>query len=338
MSRTKDELTNQELGQEYYGRLDAIAQDLSASIQKLKGGGTAPEVIDQATVELSKLRKNFTDAVPYLPSYDQRTLDLKIKSIESGLEGARTARAPKAKFAFKRKAAKPAASSPVSSPPPSTALSTSVIPTNKPPTSGLSISGHSHKYLSLASLALPWSSASDLTISDLDHCIVNLIPSSANPDYPQELAFTALHAKNLNNTILVLPIITGSALLHDMKNCVIALGSRQFRIHASSQVDVYITISSNPIIEHCSATRFTAYPAVLRCPTPMPVLTQTDSVRPEAQGGNSYLAVQDFSHIRATPSPNWSALAQAASILDGKWPLSAVGDVDEVLQDLLPSW
>lgn len=220
--------------------------DLSALLQKLKEAGNSPDIIDQATVELSKLRKDFADAVPHLPSYDQRNLDLvsifsidffgnrqygsqKIKVIESSLEGARTAGAPKAKFAFKRKAAKPAASSSVPSPPPSTLPSTIATPVKTPPASGLSIAGHSHKYLSLSSFASLWSSASDLTISDLDHCIVNLIPSGANADYPQDLMFTALHARNLNNTILVLPIITGSALLHDMKNCVIALGSRQVR-------------------------------------------------------------------------------------------------------------
>ena len=39
-------------------------------------GNPAPEAIDKVTVELSKLRKDFTDAVPYLPSYDRRNLDL----------------------------------------------------------------------------------------------------------------------------------------------------------------------------------------------------------------------------------------------------------------------
>lgn len=108
--------------------------------------------------------------------------------------------------------------------------------------------------------------------------------------------------------------------------------------------------------------RFAPYPAVLRCLTSIPALTQIDSAKPvrlhfpfsrairvlnaiayrlpspqEAQVGDSYLAVQDFSHIRATPSPNWSVLPPDASIIDPQWPLSAVGDVDGILPDLLPS-
>ena len=54
------------------------------------------------------------------------------------------------------------------------------------------------------------------------------------------------------------------------------LTCRQFRIHTSSQVDVYIAASSNPIIEHCSAMRFAAYPTALRHPTSTTISDLTD--------------------------------------------------------------
>ncbi|TBU45487.1 tubulin binding cofactor C-domain-containing protein [Dichomitus squalens] len=338
MAEQKTELTNQELGQRYYGRLDAAVQDLATKLQKIKEGGATSETVEEATVDLSRLRKDFTDAIPHLPSYDQRNIDQKIKAIESDLERVRGAAVPKTKFAFKRKAANTTASAAVPRPPtPTIPIPPGSASPDTPATSGLSISGHSHRYLTLSSVSSPWSSASDLTISDLNHCIVNLIPSEANPNYPSGLAFTALHVKNLSNTVLVLPIITGSALLHDMKNCVIALGSRQFRIHASSQVDVYITAFSSPIIEHCSAMHFAAYPASLKHFTLTQSSVLTDPTRQDVQSNENHLAVQDFSHIRATPSPNWSTLPQEAAIQDGQWPLSPVENVDAVLQGLLPS-
>ena len=34
-------------------------------------------------------------------------------------------------------------------------------------------------------------------------------------------------------------------------------------MHASSKVDVYLSITSNPIIEHCKEIRFFAYPRAL---------------------------------------------------------------------------
>lgn len=50
---------------------------------------------------------------------------------------------------------------------------------------------------------------------------------------------------------------------------------------------------------------------------------------------SNYLAVQDFSHIRATPSPNWSPLPEDRGISDDRWPVSRE-NLKEVLQTLLP--
>ena len=38
----------------------------------------------------------------------------------------------------------------------------------------------------------------------------------------------------------------------------------QFRMHTSRNVDVYISFTSNPIIEDCSEIRFSGYPHSLR--------------------------------------------------------------------------
>ena len=48
--------------------------------------------------------------------------------------------------------------------------------------------------------------------------------------------------------------------------------------------------------------------------------------------------MQDFSHIRATPSPNWSALEEEEeAIRDEQWPLDSADSVQGVLSQLLPS-
>ncbi|KAH9903380.1 tubulin binding cofactor C-domain-containing protein [Cubamyces lactineus] len=327
--------TNQELTQQFYTRFQAGTSELLGQLDSLRNGSASFQAIDSVAAEVARIRKDLTDAIAFLPGYDQRQCDNKLKDIEAQVEALRSATAPKSKFAFKRKA-KPAASpAPViSSPSESIAASTPQSASHQTVngsssashTSGLRLSGHSHSYLTVSSLSTPWSAASDLTISDLDHCVVNLIPSPANPDVPADLTFTALHVRNITNSVLVLPIITGSALLHDMKNCVIALGSRQFRMHTSSGVDVYISIASNPIIEHCSAIRFADYPSSLR-PTS---LSATQDIK------SNYLAVQDFTHIRATPSPNWSALSPEHQIADDAWPLST-GSATDMLHALLPT-
>ncbi|KAI0705377.1 tubulin binding cofactor C-domain-containing protein [Earliella scabrosa] len=334
--------TNQELTQQYLARTQAAIFELSGQLESVKNGSATSDAIEKAALELARLRKDFTDAIAFLPAYDQRQVDKQLKDVEAQLETLRSSAAPKSKFAFKRKAAKPT-SSPAAPAQNAPAASPAIAPTPaQAATPGLSISGHSHEYLTLASLSSPWSSASDLTISDLDHCIVNLVPSEANADVPSHATFTALHVRNLSHTVLILPIIAGSALLHDMNNCVIALGSRQFRMHTSSQVDVYIAISSNPIIEHCSAIRFADYPPSLRrarLGSSDPTRTDpTSTLDPDPEYKSNYLAAQDFSHIRPTPSPNWSALPPHAAVPDGAWPLALSGGcgVEEGLQRLLP--
>ncbi|KAI9060089.1 hypothetical protein FKP32DRAFT_1595827 [Trametes sanguinea] len=321
--------TNQELTQEFYARFQAATSDLLAQLETLRDGPTTSETVEKLAAVQAKLRKDLTDAIAFLPGYDQRQCENKLKEIESQLETLRTAAAPKAKFSFKRKV-KPTASATTSAPPahqtapPSNeASAASTTSESRPPTSGLYLSGRKHGYLTISSLSSPWCAASDLTISDLDHCIVNLVPSEANPGASPDLTFTALHARNITNSVLILPIISGSALLHDITNCVIALGSRQFRMHTSTRVDVYISIASNPIIEHCSAIRFADYPSCLRKGT------LTDATL------SNYLAVQDFSHIRATPSPNWSALPVDSAIADAEWPL-AQREVEATLRRILP--
>ncbi len=52
--------------------------------------------------------------------------------------------------------------------------------------------------------------------------------------------------------------------------------------------------------------------------------------------GNN-ISVQDFSHIRPTPSPNWALLAENEMIRESDWPVHGDVDVDEVLRNLLPS-
>src|SRR5882762_2194985 len=84
-------------------------------------------------------------------------------------------------------------------------------------------------------------------------------------------------------------------------------------MHASTDVDVYLSIPSNPIIEHSSSIRFAAYPTSLYLPEQptsvsvcLLILIEfpSDLSKPNLQN-NKYTSVQDFSHIRPTQSPNW---------------------------------
>lgn len=141
-----------------------------------------------------------------------------LRSWEQSLETLRSASKPKSKFSFKRKEpAVPARTAVVPSVP--AARSVEI------PSTYLTLASHSNARLSWSSLPnareFP---ESDLTIADLDHCIVDLVETSDTGHKP---VLTALHIRNLKNTILLLPVTKGSVLLHNLTRCIIVVGCHQ---------------------------------------------------------------------------------------------------------------
>jgi hypothetical protein len=139
---------------------------------------------------------------------------------------------PKSKFAFKRRPAA-AADTNLKSPPCST--QTPLQPQNAPPPAAssthLSLSSHSNRYLTREDLPSHLAQ-SDLSISDLNHCIVNLLPSalsSSSSGIDTPLVISALHARKLSDCVVLLPDVDGSALIHDLERCVVVLGCHQVR-------------------------------------------------------------------------------------------------------------
>ncbi|KAI0267459.1 tubulin binding cofactor C-domain-containing protein, partial [Gloeopeniophorella convolvens] len=274
----------------------------------LKDSSASENAQQELMLDVRKLRKSLTDATSLLPSYDQRQCQSQMAALEQALEEMRAASAPKAKFSFKRKATKPVSSpAPATSYPPLPAAQSREESALPAVSTFHNLGPRSHVRLSLqdiSTLARADSPSSDLTISSLDRCIVDLcsaIPEAEPASYQDPLSLTALHMRDLKNTILILPNLKGSVLLYNLHNCTIIVGCHQarlpFRMHNATNVHVYLGISSNPVVEHCSAITFAGYPASI------------SSLHPTVAAGlpSNHADVQDFSHIRATASPNWTA-------------------------------
>ena len=113
-------------------------------------------------------------------------------------------------------------------------------------------------------------------------------------------------------------------------------------MHTSTKIDVYLSIASNPIIEHCSSIRFAIYPTSLwnkSAEEKVPHDGYLFQVFPNYlwQGPSVNLNVQDFSHIRPTPSPNWSVLPEDGVV--AAWPLDSNMEperLEECLNGFLP--
>ncbi|KAG1819266.1 tubulin binding cofactor C-domain-containing protein [Suillus subaureus] len=218
------------------------------------------------------------------------------------------------KFAFKRKVKIPASASTETATLPDRA-NAPAIPTSTISSASRTISNHSNRYLSRSCLSDPSSSTDHVEVSiiRISSSVLNLVTTtneltlSANA-----ISLPALNIRDIHNSILILGTVDGSIMLHDLTNCVVVARCHQFRMHNSTAIDAYLDITSNPIIESCDQVRFGVYPSELK--------TTTDQPPPVTENHTDFpFLPQDFSHIRATPSPNWRALEEDELVHD--WPL-----------------
>jgi len=201
-----------------------------------------------------------------------------LKSWEQALEKLQTnqtSTGTKPRFVFKRKdkSEKPTPDAPeVKAPIPAETI--------RSPTSHLSLTSKSGCLLTFASLPEVSSITidSELIIADLDNCIVDLMEGDS-----AIMAPTAIHIRNVINCVLLLPVIKGSVLLHDLQRCVVVMigchqvrpmlalqapaasppwlltDPTQFRMHTSKRVDVHLSSAAKPIIEKCTDICFSEY-------------------------------------------------------------------------------
>ncbi|KAN0139295.1 Tubulin binding cofactor C domain containing protein [Lactarius tabidus] len=284
--------------QDVYSQFQASRTDLIARLEAAKHSPTLDNDLQELALDIRKLRKHLTDATSFLPSYDLRQCQAQMDLLEQTLEETRSASLPKKKFAFKRKADR--------APVPTLPRSPQAAPA-QPGRDQLStvstfhkLSAHSNRRLSLKSLPTFGDDTPtfDLTISDLNRCVVDLCSPATISSPHRELPLTAVHIRDLKDTILILPNVKGSVLFHNLHTCTVIVACHQFRMHSSTHVRVYLATVSNPVIEDCSAIAFAEYPSFVSSLNP-PVAESLPS-------NSNHTNIQDFSHIRPTPSPNWT--------------------------------
>ena len=230
-----------------FSPLSRVDPGLADRLEASKNNTTSDNDWQQLALDIRKLRKSLTDATSFLAAYDQRQcqavrspniigltwihpLIQQMDLLEQTLEEIRSASLPKTKFAFKRKTNKtPLFAAPT--PPPSSPGASELG--KRDGLSGSSdfhkLSSRSHCRLSLQSIPTFGAGPplSNLTISDLDRCIVDLRPTAEIMPRQDQLCLTALHIRDLKETILILPNVKGSALLHNLYRCTVIVACHQ---------------------------------------------------------------------------------------------------------------
>ncbi|KAF9401416.1 hypothetical protein BGZ94_005212, partial [Podila epigama] len=265
--------------------------------------------VDTLVQRIHALERTVTEKITILPPYDARVCLEAIKSMSERLSQLRIKLIPKQKFSFKSRktgaqgSSSPSAttvaaasSSPSPSPRPSTPQRSAVLDQSL----FMKFEDHSGEHLFIGSLAAPASTeggtvAKDVALTNLTDCTIDLV---------HNIPLGAIHIKNLKRCMLVIPPVSGSILLHDCNDCTLIGACHQSRMHTSTNMDIYLHVTSEPIIEDCTDMRFAPYGQVL----PEEQLGRLFEVAQLNKDKNYYNKVKDFNWLRQQQSPNWRLL------------------------------
>lgn len=93
------------------------------------------------------------------------------------------------------------------------------------------------------------------SITSLRHCVVDMsIPTTDGKP------FASLTIKGVNESLIICGQVDGPAHITGVEHSVVVVSCRQFRMHNCADVDVYLSCTSNPIIEDCTRIRFGRIP------------------------------------------------------------------------------
>ncbi|KAF2685802.1 TBCC-domain-containing protein [Lentithecium fluviatile CBS 122367] len=180
---------------------------------------------------------------------------------------------------------------------------------------GVAISNHTGSHIILPTSSSH--SASSATVSNLRHSVVDLSPPTANGG-----PFANMTLKNIKDSLTVCGQVAGPIHITGVENSVIVTACRQFRMHGSKNVDVYLHCSSRPIIEDCEGIRF----------APLPSTYVTTEI---LQTLNQYDQIDDFKWLKAEASPHFRFLAEADRVGEDVWEHTVPGGHNVSLGDIL---
>ncbi|KAF2011768.1 TBCC-domain-containing protein [Aaosphaeria arxii CBS 175.79] len=179
----------------------------------------------------------------------------------------------------------------------------------------VTISNHNKTHILLPTSASHATSSG--TVSNLRNSVVDLSPPTTNGG-----PFASLTLKNIKRSLIVCGQVTGPAHITGVENSVLVVACRQFRVHNSKNVDVYLFCASRPIIEDCENIRFAPLPEAYNPPD-------------FATIPNLWNQIDDFKWLKSEPSPNYSVLVPDERVQEKVWKETVPGGHNVGLDDIL---
>jgi hypothetical protein len=127
--------------------------------------------------------------------------------------------------------------------------------TNFAATSVSSVTVNNHKGMHIMLPASGSTASVPASITSIKRCVIDMSIPTANGK-----PYASLTVKDASDSLLLCGAINGPAHVTGVRNSIIVVNCRQFRMHDCRDVDVYLSSSSNPIIEDCEGIRFGRIP------------------------------------------------------------------------------
>lgn len=181
-----------------------------------------------------------------------------------------------------------------------------------------SVSVDNHHNLHIMLPASGSTSTVPASITSLRHCIIDMtIPTADGKPY------ASLTVKGVRESLLICGQVNGPAYMAGVEHSIIVVSCRQFHMHHCTDVDVYISCSSNPIIEDCSNVRFGRIPKAYAL--------NHDHLDHQ----DHWNEIEDFKWAKPEPSRNWSLLGPGDVVPEEVWAEIVPGGPGWSLEDIL---
>ncbi|KAJ5413646.1 hypothetical protein N7509_000273 [Penicillium cosmopolitanum] len=322
----------------YFQReITALQEKMDGFAHESLVDGERAEVTDHCLAGIVWLSNEVNDAASYIPTYGQRVyaevrrvnnitawgscsyLVKAIKALQDKLNETRTyPRRPLPRYIVYRVSANQSSSDPST-------------PFNEPdkqrqewpevePTSFLGISPTEVQAKSqLESEPVPAFAASGVSSVSVEnhHNLHIMLPAlDGNP-------YASLTVKGVPESLLICGQVNGPAYITEVEHSIIVVSCRQFHMHNCTDDDVYISCSSNPIIEECSNVRLGRIPKAYALN------------HDHLDNQDHWNEVEDFKWIRPEPSRNWSLLGPGDVVPEEVWVEIVPGGPGWSLEDIL---
>jgi len=140
----------------------------------------------------------------------------------------------------------------------------------------------------------------DVTIRNLENCIVKLLGSPST-----------LHLDHLKNCIVFSGPVSTSIFAENCTSCKLVIACQQLRLHSSTDIQIYLHVTSRAIMEDCRKVLLAPYNF------------RYESIEEDFSSSgldintNNWTSIDDFNWLNTEiQSPNWNILTEGERISD----------------------